>query len=149
LPEDDKYKRVYGQLHYSPESRFHGSLGGTFADRADGSQIDVNAFVGYTSGPTRLGVEAFHSVRTIDSADGDLERTGVSVFARYALSATKQLIGRMDVFETPTVRNTWVTAGIAFEPEDGIQFVPNVIWTKNDTDEQAEFIARMTMIVAF
>lgn len=148
-PEDDKYKRVYGQVEYKPGGRLHGTVGGTFADRADGSQVDINGFLGYTVGPTHAGVEAFHSVRTIDSAAGDLERTGISVFARHALSESKQLVGRVDVFDTPTVRNTWITAGFAFIPESGIQFVPNVIWSKNDVDEDPEIIGRITMIVAF
>ncbi len=148
-PEDDKYKKVYGQLEFRPGDRFHGTLGGSFADRADGSQMDVNGFVGYASGATNAGIEAFHSVRTVDAAPGDLQRTGISLFARHALSDSKRLIGRVDVFDTPTVRNTWITAGFAFIPEAGVQFVPNVIWSKNDLDDNPEVIARMTMIVSF
>lgn len=148
-PEDDKYKRVYGQLEFRPENRFHGTLGGTFADRADGSQLHLNGFMGYTFGDTHAGVEAFHSVRTTDAATGDLERTGVSVFARHSLSETKGVVGRIDVFETPEVRNTWITAGFVFAPESGIQFVPNLIWSRNDVDDNPEVTARVTMIVAF
>lgn len=147
--ESDKYKKVYGQLEFYPSQRIHATVGGTYAARSSGSKVDVNGFFGYTHGRLHSGLEAAISVVEDNTVPDELQTTGVSFFSWYAVSQSKRLIGRVDVFETPTTRNTWFIAGFAFIPDPNVQFIPNVMYSRNNTADEPTITGRFTLIASF
>lgn len=152
--ETDKYKRVYGQLIFQPSDNIEATLGADFYTFEGGSSTRINGFVGYTlENSTKLGVEGVYNPRSFDSVDDTDKHFGLSLFATTDLSDSHRLIVRYDLQDRDNLgaesASSWAMAGIAFIVEDGVQFIPNVIYEKNDGDDTASILARLTLWANF
>jgi len=151
--ESDKFKRAYAQLEFKANDQIGLTLGGDYYQFDGGSSFSVNSFVGYTAADYKLGVESYLSPKSYDDEAEDDTRIGVSLFGQYQVSDTKRLIARYDFFTRDDMGaesdQNWAVLGLAFSPEDGIEIIPNVIYSKNDYDEDATINARVTITASF
>ncbi len=151
--ESDKYKRIYGQIELHPNENVSITLGGDYYDFDGGTSLGGNAFAGYSGDGFKLGVEGYLNPRSFDDADEDDTRIGISVFGQKQIDDTKRLVARFDFFDRDnmgvTSNQNWAILGVGFSPENGIEIIPNVIYTKNDFEDDATIIARLTVKASF
>lgn len=151
--ETNDYKRVYGQLTFDLSDNIVVTTGADYFTFEDGSSINLNAFVGYSLERSRFGAEGFYSPTSFDEIDGDDVQFGFSVFANHDLTDSHRLVLRFDRNERDDFgvkSNThWAAAGLAFLMDDNLQIIPNVIYEKNDSDDTASVMTRLTLWANF
>ena len=151
--ETDKFKRLYGQLEFYPTNELKLSLGGDYYQFQGGSSVSGNLFVGYSMSKLKLGVEGFVNPKTIDSADDKDTRIGASFFGFYQVKETQRLIARFDLLDRDnvgdTTQNNWLILGYSFMPEKGIEIIPNLIFDKDDANDDATLTGRLTVVASF
>ena len=151
--ETDKYKRVYGQLEFYPTEKFKATAGGDYYEFDGGSSVGANLFLGYTLDQARFGVEGFVNPKTMDAANDEDTRVGVSVYGSYEINEKHKIIGRFDTLDRDnlgaTSTNNWFIAGVSFRPDKGIEIIPNFIFNKNDSDNDPTVTGRLTVIASF
>jgi hypothetical protein len=149
--ENDKHKRVYGQLEFYPSESVSLTLGGDYASLSDGHTLNVNAFAGYTSDPLRLGVEAFLSPRSYDDVSDELSRTGATVFVIANPSERISAIFRGDRYREEFLgqktTETLLLAGLGLHVDTGVDIIPNVLVEKSSQDDDPLVTARVTLNV--
>ena len=151
--ETDKYKRVYGQLEFRPSDRLRATVGANYYQFDGGSSASANAFVGYSLDHTRFGIEAVMNPTTFDDVDGTDNHFGFSLFANHDLTDTHRLVLRYDREDRDNLgaetASDWAILGLAFLVDSDIQIIPNVIYEKNDADDDASILARLTVWANF
>lgn len=153
-PEDDRHKRVYGQLIYKPIEKITGTLGLDYAtyddERDDG--LTWNTSLSLVESGYRIGAEAFLN-RTGLEAGESYERFGVSLFTVIALAKKWEVVGRYDRFIDDDLDRDFSThlflGGIAFEPHEQIRFIPNLEAIKQDGADKARVWPRLTLEMHF
>jgi len=151
--ETDKYKRVYGTLTYEVNDRTQVSAGSDYYTFDGGSALNWSAFAGHSMDKIRFGVEGFVSNRSLDNADDKDTRFGVSAYANTDLSDAYRLVLRYDRSERDNMgadsHSDWFVVGLAYLADKNIQIIPNLIYEKQDADDNAELIARLTLWAKF
>jgi len=150
--ESDKHKRVYGQLEVYPSNKLSFTLGSDFASFEDGSAVNFNAFGGYSGASFRAGIEGYISPRSFDNSPDDLIRSGISVFLVVKTSNQSSAIFRIDhlaeeFLGTRTTESSIIT-GFGFRPDRGIEFIPNIIISKDSELDNATVTGRITLFMA-
>ncbi len=163
--EVDEQKRVYGQLEFYPTDRVSVTVGADYAsydDERDNS-LNLNAFAGYEGARFRVGAEGFFTQinlaeaaakQTAVLADADTDDLfGVAVFAAVRLAEQWEAVARLDQVQRDLsgaeTSETFFLAGVAFEPHAKVQFIPNVLVSKEDTDDDPLVTGRVTLHVSF
>lgn len=153
-PESNKNKRVYGQLEFRPARRVAVTVGADYADRSGGEEgaLNVNAFVGYRTDAAVVGVEVFsNQLDRVGAADRD--HVGVSLFARAAVAPNVELVGRFDRTMTDVgASSTWSNYGVfgvSLSPHEDVHFIPNVLVSQSEADDQAAVTGRVTLHMDF
>ena len=151
--ESDKYKRLYGQLEFYPNDAFKATAGADYYEFAGGSSLGANLFVGYTMDAARFGAEGFVNPKTIDSADDEDTRICVSLYGSYDINEKHRIICRFDTLDRDNLgvssTNNWFIAGVSFRPDKGIEIIPNLIYNKDDSDNDPTLTGRLTVIASF
>jgi hypothetical protein len=153
-PEDDRHKRVYGQLIYEPIDDVIGTLGMDYAGYDDEREYGLtwNASLSLKKTSYRTGVEAFMNRIGLDAGDW-YERLGVSLFAAIALSEQWEVVGRYDRYlDDDFDRNLSASlflVGVAFKPHEQIRVIPNVEAIKHDAADKARLEPRITLEMNF
>lgn len=152
-PEDDKHKRIYAQLETRPTDRLVFTAGGdyaTYADERDGA-LRLSGMAGYVADRFAVGAEAFrYGVQF--AGDEASTMLGLSLFARGAIAADWQLVGRVDrVRNEPVVGSdqsmTFFVAGVAYAPRPGIRLIPNIHVLHEDGQDDSAVMGRFTLEV--
>ncbi|MDA1027951.1 MAG: hypothetical protein O3B41_02720 [Bacteroidetes bacterium] len=151
--ESDKFKRLYGQLEFYPNESLNLTLGGDYYHFDGGSSLAGNVFLGYSFESLKLGVEGFVNPKEIDASSDRDTRLGASLFGRYRVSETQQFIARFDLSGRDNLgaetQNSWLILGYSFMPEKGIEIVPNLLFDKDDFNDDATLTGRVTVIASF
>jgi hypothetical protein len=149
--ENDKHKRVYGQLEFYPIESVSLTLGGDYASLADGHILNVNAFAGYTSDAWRLGVEGFVSPRSYENVSDELSRTGATVFVVANPTERISAIFRGDRYREEFLgqkaTETLLLAGLGLHVDSGVEIIPNVLVQKSSQDDDPLVTGRVTLYV--
>lgn len=153
--EEDRYKRVYGQVAWLPAEHFVVTIGGDYAGFGDerSSGKNLNAFAGYRTTTFRLGAEGF--ANRIDLADSDAtdDIRGATLFAAVRLAEAWEAVARVDqvAWDVGGVETseTLFLAGAAFQAHKNVQFIPNVLVLKHSADDEAHVTGRVTLHVDF
>jgi len=151
--ETDKYKRVYGQLEFKASDAINVSLGGDYYQFDGGSSITGNAFVGYTQDDFQFGVEGYFNPKTMDAADDEDTKIGISVFGFYTVKEGQRFIARYDMRDRDNIgvesKNGWAIVGYGVSPTKGVEIIPNLIYDKNDFDDDPTIKGRLTISAKF
>lgn len=151
--ETDKFKRLYGQLEFYPNESLNLTLGGDYYQFKGGSSIVGNVFLGYTIDNLKLGVEGFVNPKEIDASSDQDTRIGASLFGTYRVSESQNFIARFDLSGRDNMgaetQNSWLILGYSFMPEKGIEIVPNLLFDKDDFNDDGTLAGRLTVIASF
>lgn len=151
--ETNDYKRLYGQLTFTPSDNIVVTAGSDYYVFDEGSSFNVNAFFGYSLEKTRFGVEGFVNPMSYDDSDEESQHFGISIFGNHDITDHHRLILRFDRNERDNrgieSQANWAAAGLAFLMEDNLQIIPNVIYEKADSDDKAAIMARITLWATF
>lgn len=155
--EDDKYKRVYGQLELYPSEALTFTLGGDFADYNDERDhvLNVNAFAGFENASFRAGIEGYLSQISLmdDAADASDEQFGISFFAAVPLNSTWEAVGRFDQVERDfagvSTSESFFLAGVAYAPHEQVRFIPNLLVLSDSIEEDPLITGRVTLHIDF
>lgn len=151
--EDDKYKRVYGQLAWQSD-KVAASLGGDYAAGVDHHAINANAFGGYSGKLFRVGAEGyFQRIDPDDDSSLSVDKTGVSVWLIKPVYDKVEVIGRADfsqiddgVFST---NETFFIGGVAFSPSPDVHLIPNLILVDATGYDDPDVSGRVTLHADF
>lgn len=165
FPEEDKYKRVYGQLEFYPSANVTAALSANWAGYSGDRENDIAALalLGYVTDTWRIGVEGFYELNTFERLDSATS-FGASLFGDYWFSDGWGLVGRVDrvqrergVFsdEPETISSliqndaTLGLAAVVYRPHAQVQLMPNVLVTKDDSQDTADLQGRFTLFFEF
>ena len=153
--ETDKYKRVYAQMAWYPAEPFTITLGGDYAGYGDErtAGTTANAFIGYQASTFRVGLEGFFNQIQLAEADALDNLTGVSLFATLTLGTAWEAVARVDQVQRDLsdveTNELFVLAGVAYQPHANVRFIPNVLVSKENADDEAWVSGRITLDVHF
>ncbi len=163
FPEDDKYKRVYGQLEFYPAEGVTLALASNWAayDGPREHQLVASALAGYVSATWRVGVEGFYELGTFERVD-DAMSYGGSLFGAAMFAEQWGLVGRVDRVQRErlvepdnaparlgTARTTFGLVALVYQPHPQVQVMPNVRLLKDDDVGTANTLGRMTLFFTF
>ncbi|MFT4604861.1 MAG: hypothetical protein ACI9W4_001600 [Rhodothermales bacterium] len=150
--EDDRQKRVYGQIEANPSERIQLTVGADYAALEDGSSITTNAFIGYRMDRVRVGVEGYFNPIRPDEGDG-ADRVGVSVFGAAAVGQKSELVARYDFSSIDTAVQTddgsFAMLGLAMTVRDNVRFIPNLLVDTKVGADDSRVTGRVTLHVDF
>ncbi len=151
--ENDRNKRVYGQLEFYPEGRFHFTVGGDYAAMDDGSAFTLHGFAGYQGEGFRVGAEGFFHPRSFDNLEDNDTKIGGTLFVIAEVSEKNTAIFRIDRVEWDllgvTTSEIWALAGYTFHLEKNIHLTPNIIYSKYRDQDDPFINGRMTLYYKF
>ena len=151
--ETDKYKRVYGQLEIAATESISLSIGGDYYQFEGGSSIVTNAFLGFTQEAFQIGLEGYINPKNLDVPDDQDTRIGVSVFGFYNVKENHRFVARFDMMDRDNLgaetTNNWAIFGYAVSPTKGVEIIPNLIYDKNDFDDNPTVTGRLTVSAKF
>lgn len=164
FPEDDKYKRVYGQVEYYPSEALTFAVASNYAafGGARESRLAVSGLAGYVTATWRAGVEAFVQTDAFEGA-GDLATSGVSVFGAVQFTERWGAVGRVDLVEgegfadadnlpgspVTTERTTFGLVALVYQPHPQVQVMPNLLVSDSDAADTASTLGRVTLFFVF
>ena len=146
--EDDKHKRVYGQLEFA-SGNVVGTVGGDYASLENSnSSTSGNAFLAYSAEQFTVGAEGF--VNSRESGSSTINTSGISTFARANVSPTIEVVGRFDyvMFENDVTENL-ILGGVAFSPVADVRIIPNIGVVKFSDEDVAGVTGRITFHADF
>ncbi|HUF09423.1 MAG TPA: hypothetical protein VMO47_08895 [Rhodothermales bacterium] len=150
--EDDKYKRVYGQLAFL-SGNVAASVGGDYASGEDRNAVTASAFAGYALKQIRLGVEGFFQQFDYVNSNVSTDRRGLSGWIVTPVTEKVELVGRVDVVENDvgsgSVDETYLIGGVAFKPNRKVHFIPNVYVVDMTGQSDLEIAGRVTLHADF
>ncbi len=149
--ENDKNKRVYGQLEFYPGKVLVATLGSDFATFSGGGQrLNSNLFVGARTDGFTAGVEGYRSSTAFEENISDEVEYGVALFARATISKTVEVVGRVDrVTNNDTdITESFALAGFSIKPDPHVRIIPNIMLTKVENVDSA-VSARLTLHADF
>ncbi len=154
--EDDKYKRIYGQLTWESDD-VAASVGGDFASGEDRNAVNANAFASYLGDGFRVGAEGFMQKIDLDNSDNSRDELGISVFGIARVNEKVEIVGRADYVEmdasfasnSPKVSQTYLIGGVAFSPNPKVHFIPNVYVVDTEGVDDPEIAGRVTLHADF
>lgn len=151
--ENDKYKRVYGQVEFYPNDRLTVTVGGNYEAIEEGYAYNVNGFAGFRGDGFRVGVEGFFHPTVYDDRRPSDEQYGMSAFVVYDASEKYSLILRADAVERPEEfsfeTELFALFGVAFKPESNVQFIPMVRYLTLDGAKKDSISAQFTLWFKF
>lgn len=153
--ENDKNKRVYGQLEWYPFAPLTITVGLDYAklEAPFTSGINIPVFIGYTGADFRLGFEAFLHDRNVSETDNRFSQSGLSFFGTLDINKTTTLIARADFVDhkllDASFAETFLILGIALSPHENVQFIPNLLVEKDQRDNKSMLNSRLTVHVDF
>jgi hypothetical protein len=172
VPESDKFKRFYGQIHIKPTPQVQLIASADFdagpritdlsGQPRDHNGINLSGFAGYRE-PNKysLGIEGFY--RTIQNnfhdpvkealALDDQTTIGVSLFAWGAVSDDVRLVGRFDLFDPNTSLDKdgiyLFIGALDYAPSADVHIMPNIYFQSYQADFASDVIARITFYYIF
>lgn len=151
--ENDKYKRVYGQLEYYPTPSVTITVGGNYERIEDGYAYNINGFAGFESDRFRVGGEGYYHPTVFDDGRATEDRYGGSGFVVYDVSMKHSIILRADFVERPDgallASEVFAVAGIAFRPQKNVQFIPHLRYLNRDGAENDRITGLFTLWFKF
>ncbi|MDX1429182.1 MAG: porin [Rhodothermales bacterium] len=153
--ENDKNKRVYGQLEFYPGETLTITVGGDYASFSDerDNAVNGNALVAHSSGDFTVGVEGFYQQTSLTDVDDSEDLYGISLFGRKNLNDKVTLVARFDRVEmtAPGVEESenFFLGGVALRPHSNVEFIPNVIVSKLDGEDTSFVTGRATLHFRF
>lgn len=161
-PETDAYKRGYGRISATPTERLTVVAGGDYTehnDRRDYS-LRLSTFAGYEGERVRVGLEGYRAATALTDTT-TIEEYGASVFGSLQLTRSWGVVARLDwtterlPSSDPAVDlgfdpvESFILAGIAYQPHPNVEVIPNV-WIRNSNRyEQSDTLLRLTLDVTF
>ena len=157
--EDDRYKRVYGQLEFRPNGSIIAAIASNWAayDGPAENQLVFSAVAGYATDVWRIGAEGFYDIVTFERVD-DAVSIGGSLFADYYFTPAWGVVGRVDLVqrerliepaEAPvrigTTNTTLGLVAVAYRPNENIRLMPNVLLINDEDDDTADIQGRFTV----
>lgn len=171
LPEDNRGKRLYGQLEAYPTERLvftvGADYGGYFENNIE-TGWEANALAAYVAPTYRVGVEGYwqrHEVAQrlnprIDPTHPD--EWGVSLFGVVRLAEDWEAVARVDraqrevlreTIEAPgSLHRTYALLGLAFRPQDQVRLIPNLRYLDDEPasgEVDPHLQSRLTLHVDF
>lgn len=149
--ENDKYKRVYGQLAWQSDN-IAASVGGDFAAGDNRNAINTNAFAGYSAEQFRVGAEGYY--QTIDFDIGpSMDKRGISVWIVKPVGDKVEVIGRGDYTGIDTglvsTTETFIIGGVAFSPNPKVHLIPNLYLVDASGHSDPDIAGRVTLHADF
>lgn len=153
-PENDRGKRLYGQLRSLATEHLAFSAAVDYAGPSDGRDrgLTLHGFAGYRGGRGGAGIEPYWS-RVEYTAGGSETLIGVSLFAHRLVTDRWRLVGRVDYTDIDRAGEpeslVLGVVGVAYEPDRNVRFIPNLWITRYETADTAELRGRFTFEFSF
>lgn len=159
FPEDDEYKRVYGQLEFYPTEHVIAAVASNWAayDGPRENQLVFSAVAGYITDGWRIGAEGFYELATFERVD-DAVSFGGSLFGDVWLTPEWGVVGRVDRVQREglvepegglprigTANTTFGLAAVVYSPHEDVRLMPNVLLAKDDDVDTADVQGRFTV----
>ncbi len=171
-PENDKFKRYYGQLHFKPTPNLQliasadydaeAKITDSFDHQAkDNNRVVVSGFVNYKeTDKYSFGVEAFYKTaqnnfRPSPAVALENQNTfGVTFFGWGILSDDVRLVGRFDLYDPNTSvdkdGNYLFIGALDYLPSPDVHIMPNIyVQSYQATSAESDIVARVTMFYLF
>lgn len=150
--ENDRYKRIYGQVAWQPDNLVL-TVGGDFASGEDENITSANAFAGYKAADFRAGVEGYYQSVDFDHSHASADRSGISVWVVKPVNEEVDVIARVDYVEMDvgiaSIEETFFIGGVAFSPNPKVHIIPNVYVVDSAVQEDLEVAGRVTIHADF
>ena len=150
--EDNRQKRVYGQIEANPTERVQLTIGADYAAMEDGSSLTTNAFIGYHMGRARVGVEGYFAPIRPNEGDG-ADRVGLSIFGAAAIGEKSEIVARYDFSSIDSGAQaedgSFAMLGLAVSVRDNVRFIPNLLVDTRVGAEESRVTGRITLHVDF
>jgi len=153
--EEDKNKRVYGQIEWYPSDALTLTAGADYATYFDDrkNHVNINSFAGFKGEGFRVGAEGFYKITDIEGVENGIDLYGITLFGAVQLQEAWEAIVRVDQVERDnlgvTSSNTFFLTGVAFSPHEDIQIIPNVLVDKESANDDPLITGRLTVNVNF
>jgi hypothetical protein len=169
-PEDNKSKKLYGNVNYKPAQGLHVELyadyeWGLFNKAKTLRNVEKNlykAFVSYETERFTAGVEVFRQIQNHVTDSTDVKPFGISLFAHAPLIKDKlSAFARVDRYNPDTeitksgYNETFLTLGLDYMPLKNIHVMPN-LWMNSFAKKassvagrDADVVARMTFFYIY
>ena len=156
--EDDRYKRVYGQVEFRPNEHVIAAVASNFAayEGPAETQLVFSAVAGYFTDRWRVGAEGFYETFTFERV-GDAVSLGGSFFADYYFTPEWGLVGRVDLVQRERLiepedgparvgatDGTLGLVAVVYNPTQGVRLMPNVLVGKDADEDTADLVGRFT-----
>ena len=153
--ENDKNKRLYGQLEWYPSEPLAITIGFDYASLSGNvtSGLNIPVFIGYRTGQFSVGAEAYTYNTQLNAGGTDLQQTGVSFYGSLNVNEKTSLIARFDFVDRDmglvSYSETYTILGVALRPHKNVRFIPNIEIDNDQRDNDAWVNARVTLHVDF
>ncbi len=153
--ESDKHKRIYAQAEFYPSEALTITIGGDYSSFGDDldNGINGNGHIAYSAGNLTVGAEGFYNQVSPTGPGSSVDTYGVSLFARANLNENVTVIGRFDRVEFAEAgveeSENFFLAGLALRPHKNVEFIPNVLASKFESDDSSEVTGRVTLHMKF
>lgn len=150
--ENDKYKRVYGQLEYHPNENLAFTVEADYAPGEVDTRTNLHAFGGFQNDTFHGGVEVFQLMISPEDESSDETLSGISLFGSLEVAQNTDAILRADLVSadngTVSRSTNYYIAGLSREVEKGVKFIPNIVITSIEGLDSA-VAGRVTLEVKF
>lgn len=154
--ENDRYKRMYGQLEWYPTEELRFTVGADYAgfEAPIHHELNLNSHIGYVSEQMRLGAELFYLDVDGSVSEDDAYQIGFSAFATFRIDDRWSTYFRFDdggrhIENGVTSDMTYILGGLDFRPHNNVHLMPNVLYIKEHAESTPEVTPRLTVHVDF
>ncbi len=167
-PENDKYKKCYGDITFRPTKNFVVDLYTDYTDASNSLLIATwKVMSAYTFLGTHVGIEYFQQhqgnarINQVTKLNYDKQTTGLSLFAWRPFTSKINLAGRFDYFDPDTnnpsegFKESFMSFGIDFMPDPRFHLIPN-IWinsyknkNRSGFNKDSDVVSRLTFHFLF
>lgn len=166
-PENNKFKRYYGLLHFKPSKITDITLSGDYDTRAgisdpaaqntkNNDRVTGAVFAGIKQpGSFALGVESYfrNSNNNYKKPGTDKliteKAAGLSLFGWFALSERFNYVARVDVNDPNSDRandaTLYMITGLDYRPHPNVSIIPNIIAQFYQNKNQRDLVGRVTL----
>ena len=129
--EEDKHKRVYGQLEFHPNENMAFTVEADYGPTEEDNRSNMHAFAGFKNSNFHGGFEIFKATTSPKDNSPNVDFSGFSLFGALTIAEKTKAILRADLTSLDSgsggVSHKYYLAGVSYQVEKGVTFIPNVV----------------------
>jgi hypothetical protein len=153
--ERDRYKRLYGTLEANPHPSLSLTASADYAGYEDERDyaFTLAGFIGWRTESVRVGLEGFR--QTIPAAPQEVtdHLSGLSLFGAAQVVPALEVVLRYDRFardlEAGRSHEDFALLGLSWQAHRQVQVIPNLLYSREDDEDNPLVTGRLTLNVNF